>query len=81
MSIRSGDTNRTGNVGEEAGPMPQSAHFQSKDEIIAELKARAASLPEGSTSKAAIYARLRDDFGIVRTDSWEAAADALEAKK
>lgn len=81
MSIRSGDTNRTVDVGISAGPMPQSAHFQSKDEVIAELKLRAASLPDGSTSKAAIYARLRDDFGIVRTDSWEAAADALLPKK
>jgi hypothetical protein len=81
MSIRSSDTNRTVNVGENAGPMPQSAHFQSEDEVKAELIARADSLPEGSTSRAAILARLRDDFGIVRRDSTEAAFDALAGKK
>ena len=77
MSNKSGLTNRTVWVGAAAGPMPQSAHFQTKDETITELIERAASLPEGSTSKAAIEARLRDEFGLVKRDSWEAAIEGL----
>jgi hypothetical protein len=64
----SGITNRSMDVGDKAGPMPQSAHFQTKDEMIAELIARANSLPDGSTSKAAIEQKL-EELGMVRIGS------------
>lgn len=73
MSIRSGDTQRNSAVGDKAGPMPQSAHFQTKEETIAELIARAESLPDDSTSKAAIEQKL-EELGVVRKDAAQGAA-------